>query len=1056
MSFLQNELAQRLSFFLLLTVIMLLGLGAGLYFSSNPLLQVTIVSFLGLVTYLGFKLASIPTASANRVRIIVVSCVLPVVTLLLMPSNVIISVILQIARKNARTILEITGIELSEVGLDQISPTLSTQVLVVLLTAFICFVALWGLSSASPMGEPDKKIKDVLPSVTNLERLEILKRSLRDRLDRIDQATRWSAASYVPLEAEVQVLEGRASRRKVVDLMRALRSERTTRIFVVLGEPGSGKSVAMRKLARDLLDRSQQSDRIPVYLNLKEWRAERNWTLEDPPTEHDFHEFVLRSLQDDLDYNSQAFLRQRDPDSGKTIYERLFEAGYFFFILDSFDEIPAVLDHEETSWLIERLSSCVTSYVLSGRKARAVIASRLFRKPKIIHGTRSVYEIRPFSDDRIIQAIRLGADSPSLLARIILTERADLGLLARNPFLLHLIINYFNNTQKAPDTQAEIFQAYVDANLQFARDTYRFRETDNGSINMIAEDIAYAMFQETNTGLEISESELRRYISDPLLPKVLRFLTQSRLGRLGGETGTFSFAHRRFNEYFLVRRLSREQGSISLDAIQTDSRLRDALVLYAEIAPKDVAEQLVTHAWSFARNIETLSLAEDRAAFVQARNALRFQVEGFRNRREAIEHLKPDLARIIRSRLNRKSDFLETRTILEAVSLLDARTTYRVIILALRKLPPWLTETTATAARYLPSTSAKLLIAIYDNTIDRFGAMEAARQGDVFRISNATKKVATWLNLFRFDVIKATISVLLLIAISMYTLSPAVILGVSSGLLLLLTAYIFDMINFTIPLFKSSKRNKIKSLLEGSKNPAQRMATRRAILSFHTFMRAGHNVAFFLLLAQIVAMIMLAISELVINDEVANKGFSLRYDATLWSIGVIVFGLIPTSPATWHKIRHPTSKRFVKFFTGSLLLSFVGSIAIVVATGLIPEHLRKSVFTIILSLLTIPMAYVYCTSLFSALSTCYKDYVTLREAKLSFVPSRQWIAETYLSIRTNLYRAEFLDWLEQVTLNHIEKLAEPTDHWPNGRPQLPNDPNSIRLAQLDARWSSLD
>jgi hypothetical protein len=89
----------------------------------------------------------------------------------------------------------------------------------------------------------------------------------------------------------------------------------------------------------------------------------------------------------------------------KTHYEALHEAGYLFFIFDSFDEIPAVLDHDENSWLIEALSNCITTYALGGKEARAIIASRLFRKPVVAHHLRSIFEIRPFTDDRIVRAI---------------------------------------------------------------------------------------------------------------------------------------------------------------------------------------------------------------------------------------------------------------------------------------------------------------------------------------------------------------------------------------------------------------------------------------------------------------------------------------------------------------------------------------------------------------------------------------------------------------------------------------------------------------------------
>jgi predicted NACHT family NTPase len=325
----------------------------------------------------------------------------------------------------------------------------------------------------------------------------------------------------------VQVLEGRAARRRNVDLLRALRSDQRSRIFVVLGDPGTGKSVAMRKLARDLLAESSQSARIPIYVNLKEWRTEQPWTVESPPTVAEFYNFLFLNVLQTLDFNSQSFLQQNEN------FRLLFEAGYLFFVLDSFDEIPAVLDHDENSWLIESLSNCIATCVLGGIRSRAVIASRLFRKPKIVSHERSAYEIRPFSDDRIVQAIHNAANQPDRLTKIVLSERRDLGVIARNPFLLHLIISHYNLTGQAPSAQAEMFETFFQSNIDLARRTFGFAGLSDAQIYAICEDISNTMFNRQNIGLEITDVELEKQIGNPLLREVLRFLAQARIGRVG-------------------------------------------------------------------------------------------------------------------------------------------------------------------------------------------------------------------------------------------------------------------------------------------------------------------------------------------------------------------------------------------------------------------------------------------------------------------------------------------------------------------------------------------
>lgn len=55
----------------------------------------------------------------------------------------------------------------------------------------------------------------------------------------------------------------------------------------------------------------------------------------------------------------------------------MFENGRFFFVLDSFDEIPSVLDVDESSWLIDRLSSILYNFLAGAHESRGFILSFL-------------------------------------------------------------------------------------------------------------------------------------------------------------------------------------------------------------------------------------------------------------------------------------------------------------------------------------------------------------------------------------------------------------------------------------------------------------------------------------------------------------------------------------------------------------------------------------------------------------------------------------------------------------------------------------------------------
>ena len=106
--------------------------------------------------------------------------------------------------------------------------------------------------------------------------------------------------SFTPMDAELEVRIGSKRKKRYDDLLKCLKQNRKGKtVFLVKGNPGSGKSVALRKLSTDLMRNVQDSGRIPVYINLKHWNEA--WTAERLPTVDDLIVFIKKQILHDLD-----------------------------------------------------------------------------------------------------------------------------------------------------------------------------------------------------------------------------------------------------------------------------------------------------------------------------------------------------------------------------------------------------------------------------------------------------------------------------------------------------------------------------------------------------------------------------------------------------------------------------------------------------------------------------------------------------------------------------------------------------------------------------------
>lgn len=437
---------------------------------------------------------------------------------------------------------------------------------------------IWKPTTITPPLGPASGDADALESEEFRDAAQHYCEALVQYLTSYDKRSNWNNREYTNLEAEVEVEAGFASRRRLVsNLVEAIRHDRRAGTFVVLGDPGSGKSVSLRRLARLVAADASRTKVLPVYANLREYRGS------EVPTASNIEDFLKWQIEVAAGRDAAPIMRH---------WDLLRRQGRLFLIIDSFDELPAVLDadentdqHRDATLLFDGL------FRTSFAKCRRVLASRPFRQPKDLPGRRIL--VRPFGEWQVRAAMNRwlgghGIDVDSYI-RDLYANRQELVPWLSNPFSAALLAEYARSTPNAPIPArlGDLFERYLMSRFAEPFDARKLLELGLSADDAItgAACLAYATYA-SNGSLEMDLDAARATLKDARFSEsVIDALVYSRIARSGDvDSQTFSFVHRRFAEYFAARWMNARGAMPLLAHVPRDSRLREVLVIQLSIA----------------------------------------------------------------------------------------------------------------------------------------------------------------------------------------------------------------------------------------------------------------------------------------------------------------------------------------------------------------------------------------------------------------------------------------------------------------------------------------
>jgi hypothetical protein len=401
-----------------------------------------------------------------------------------------------------------------------------------------------------------------------------------------------------PLSIEgIEAEETRDGRLRRVESVKHELARSMDPLVLVEGPAGSGKSVLLRRMALELAQVAEAGP-PPAPVRRGGVRGWRRRTLVASPTRIPLY-VNLRDLGSagTASANPRALVQQirqlildkwpEIPELAEVLDGRAHDGGRWLLLLDSFDEIPALLGSTDFDHValcharaIEKLAETCSS------SCRVVVASRPYRSPVPRAWVR--YRLLPLSGDRcltIAQSCFLGDRDRAgrflgdlQISR--LTGWTDC------PLILTVLCEDYRHRGKLPRSIHEAFESHVDRCLD-RRGSVPGAPVDRPRLLDAAERLAFWMTADQAVGLtvEVPHAVEAMRASAPEIDLDVRTAMENLvavgLARIGAASSRrpdrFAFRHRRLQDYFATCRV-RGGEAVTPDELLTSERWRETAI----------------------------------------------------------------------------------------------------------------------------------------------------------------------------------------------------------------------------------------------------------------------------------------------------------------------------------------------------------------------------------------------------------------------------------------------------------------------------------------------
>ena len=431
---------------------------------------------------------------------------------------------------------------------------------------------------------------------------------IRSDIETLNKVENWNDQFFTDLEAEVEaegvyyssifsrIFDIRSEGlRRTSSLITAIESS-VEQSLLLVGDPGSGKSVALRHLALQIAEQgitsSDSMQKVPLYINLKEMPPKMDKTLDADCIKS----FVVDNARRG-DADTAEFIRSNWNDFK--------EKGIWFFLFDSFDEIPDVMHAATGSSIIKDYSDALRLFLSGMPNCRGIVASREYKGPNSLPWKK--FRIMPLSSSKqrsLIDNALLSPTHRGVLQQHLALHQTNL---RSSPMFLTLLCKFIKQNGVPPINDHHI----VDEHLRYLanRDSdYILRKYGSTSNELLEDATKLAVLFAENDSLSLSPTtnEIRRFWCNStrdssLLETVIHALVDIKIGRSDVREATtgerrFTFSHRRYQETLYVNHLASATNPLNIDSLLCNMKWREYAVTFLQTQPLDKLLQMLRRA----------------------------------------------------------------------------------------------------------------------------------------------------------------------------------------------------------------------------------------------------------------------------------------------------------------------------------------------------------------------------------------------------------------------------------------------------------------------------